>query len=276
MQETAADPADFPPPRPAQEPTTRRFRTGRVVMALILREIGSRDSRSSLGFLWTIIDPIATVAILSIAFSLLTKTPRLGDSFPLYYVTGIVPFHMYSQTSSRVSGSIRFSRQLLGFPAVTIIDALFARFLLNYFINIIVFVILASGCIFLYDLRVNIELGPVIEALLMSGALALGVGTFNSVLFIMYPTYEYVWGFFSRPLTIASGVLILIDDLPDWLFHILWWNPGAHLVARMRNGFYPFYDTPWVSPLYVFMVSGILFVLGLISLQRYVYDALDR
>jgi capsular polysaccharide transport system permease protein len=276
MQQTTADPQEFSQIREPQEPKSRRFRTVRVVMALILREIGSRDSRSSLGFLWAIIDPIATVAILSIAFSLFTRTPRLGTSFPLYYVTGIVPFHIYSQISNKVSGSIRFSRQLLGFPAVTVMDALLARFLLNYFINIIVFIILSYSIIHYYDLRVNVEIRPVILAIVMAGSLAIGVGTFNSVLFIFFPAYEYVWGMFSRPMTIASGVLILIEDLPDWLFHILWWNPAAHLVATMRDGFYPFYDTSWASPFYVFMFAGITFVLGLISLQKFVYDALDR
>ena len=276
MQPSPAVPDDFAAPRRPQEPKSRRFRTVRVVMALILREIGSRDSRSSLGFLWSIIEPVATVAILSIAFALFTRTPRLGTNFPLYYVTGIVPFHIYSQISNRVSGSIRFSRQLLGFPSVTVMDTLLARFLLNYFINIIVFIILSYGVLHYYDLRVNVQMPPVIEALVMAGALAIGIGTFNSVLFIMFPAYDYVWTMVSRPMMIASGVLILIEDLPDWLYNILWWNPAAHIVAEMRHGFYPFYDTNWVSPFYVFMVAGISFVLGLITLQKYVYDALDR
>lgn len=276
MLENAAAPSEFSPPRPPQEPKSRRFRTVRVVMALILREIGSRDSRSSLGFLWSIIDPIATVVILSLAFSLFMRTPRLGTNFPLFYITGILPYHIYSQISNRVSGSIRFSRQLLGFPSVTVMDALMARFLLNSFINVVVFIVLSYGVIHYYDLRINVLIEPITIALLMAFSLAIGIGTFNSVLFIMFPAYEYVWNMLTRPLSIASGVLILIEDMPDWLFNLLWWNPAAHFVAEMRHGFYPFYDTSWVSVFYVFMVSAIAFVLGLITLQRYVYDALDR
>lgn len=276
MTDSVPEHIDFSQPRPAQVPKSRRFRTIRVVMALILREIGSRDSRSSLGFLWAIIDPIATVAILSVAFSLFTRTPPLGTNFPLFYVTGIVPFHIYSHISNKVSGSLRFSRQLLGFPSVTVLDALIARFILNYLIDILVFVILAYGVIHTYDLRVNVEVPSVLLAILMAGALAIGIGTFNSVLFIMFPTYEYVWGMFNRPMTIASGVLIMIEDLPEWLFKLLWWNPAAHIVSEMRHGFYPFYNTSWVSPSYVFLVAGITFVLGLVTLQRHVYDALDK
>jgi capsular polysaccharide transport system permease protein len=275
MQQDTADQTDFAPVRAPQEPRSRRFRTLRVIMALVMREIGSSDSRSSLGFLWSIIDPIATVAILSIAFSLFTRTPPLGTNFQLYYVTGVIAFHIYSHLGNKVSGSIRFSRQLLGFPAVTVLDVLFARFILNYFVSIIVFICLSYGVVYFYELRINLDLPAVIEAIIMAGCLAIGIGTFNSVLFIMFPAYDYAWGMLTRPLTIASGVLILIEDLPEWLFHILWWNPAAHIVATMRSGFYPFYETTWVSPFYVFIVAGIAFVLGLISLQRFVYDALD-
>ncbi len=276
MQEITANPDQTPPLRPAQEPKSRRFRTLRVIAALILREIGSSDARSSLGFLWSVIDPIATVAILTIAFSLITRTPPLGTSFPLYYMTGVVVFHIYSHIANRVSGSIRFSKQLLGFPAVTVMDALFARFILNYLLNIVVFFVLSYGIIYFYDLRVNIDYGPVILALTMAGALAIGIGTFNSVMFMLFPTYEHLWGMLNRPMVILSGVLILIESLPDWLFNILWWNPAAHIVAEMRNGFYPFYDASWVSPFYVFIVASVAFVAGLINLQRFVYDALDR
>ncbi len=276
MQQSTADrasPLGFTAP---QEPATRSFRTFRVIMALILREIGSRDSRSSLGFLWAFIEPIGTVIILAFAFSITLRSPRLGTNFPLYYVTGVVPFHMYSQCASKVSGSIRFSRQLLGFPSVTVLDALFARFILNYVISALVFVTLTGIIIWYYDLRVNVNVESVGLSIAMAGALALGIGTFNSVLFLAWPTYENIWGMFSRPMFLASGVLFLIDDLPDYIFNILWWNPAAHVVAEMRHAFFPSYDAGWVSPFYVFAISGGLFLIGLITLHRFVYDALDR
>jgi capsular polysaccharide transport system permease protein len=225
---------------------------------------------------WAIIDPIATVIVLSLAFSLLTKTPRLGTNFQLYYVTGVVPFSIYTMISNKVSGSVRFSRQLLGFPAVTVLDALFARFLLNFFINVLVFIAVAGGVVYFYDLSINLNIGPVMAGIGMAGMLGVAVGTFNSVLFLMMPAYENVWGMFSRPMVVSSGALVLINDMPTWLFHILWWNPAAHVIAMVRHGFYPTFDASWVSPSYVFFFCGITFVIGLVTLQRFVYDALDK
>ncbi len=276
MQQKNADLADFYTPAPPQVPKGRRFRTFRVVSALILREIGSHDSRSSLGFLWTIIDPIVTVIILSLAFGLITKTPPLGTNFPLYYITGIVTFHIYTSISNKVSGSVKFSRQLLGFPAVTVLDALFARFILNAMIEALVFAALATGVIYYYDLRVTLDIASVLLGLSLAALLGLAMGTFNSVLFLMSPAYDNLWSMISRPMVISSGALILISDLPTWLFHILWWNPAAHVVALVRHGFFSYYDDNWASATYVLLWCAISFVIGLITLQRYVYDALDR
>jgi capsular polysaccharide transport system permease protein len=261
--------------RPAQEPRTRRFRMARVVLALMLREIGASDARTSLGFLWSILDPIATVAILSVAFSLLTREPRLGTNFALFYVTGTVVFHLFSQVARSVAVAIRFSRNLLDFPAVAVIDALLARFLLNFLIHLIVFIVLSAGVILLYDLRVNLDIGPILVALAMAAALGMGIGTFNAVMFNLVPAYEFFWGMLNRPLMIASGVLVLIEDLPTWIFDLLWWNPAAHIVAEMRHGFYPFYDTSWVSSPYVFLVAGVTLAFGLVGLKRMVHEALE-
>jgi len=276
MQQTTADAARSDAFAPAQVPRTRSFRTARVIMALILREIGSRDSRSSLGFLWSFIEPIGTVMLLSVAFAIVSKNPRLGTNFPLYYVTGVVPFHIYSQVGAKVASSIRFSRQLLGFPSVTVIDALFARFILNYVINLLVFVCLVTMVIWWYDLRITIDIEAAALGLIMAGCLALGIGTFNSVLFMAWPAYENIWGIVSRPMFLMSGVIFLIDDLPDPIFNILWWNPIAHVVGQMRHAFYPGADESWVDPSYVFLVCAVTFLIGLVTLRRWVYDALDR
>lgn len=276
MQQIDADPTDFQAPRPPQTPKSMRFRTIRVIMALILREIGSTDSRSSLGFLWSIIDPIATVIILSLVFSLLTRTPPLGSNFPLFYITGVVPYHIFSVTSGKVAGSLRFSRQLLGFPGVTVLDALFARAILSFLIDVVVFIILCLGVIYYYGLRVNLVVEPVLLGIAMAGMLGVAVGTFNSVLFMLMPAYENLWGMANRPMMIASGTLVMINDLPTWLFNILWWNPVAHMVAEVRHGFYPTFYAAWTSPGYVFLFCGITFSVGLVTLQRYVYDALDK
>jgi capsular polysaccharide transport system permease protein len=75
---------------------------------------------------------------------------------------------------------------------------------------------------------------------------------------------------------IISGVMFLANGLPANVFAYLWWNPLIHVTGMMRHAFYPTYDASYVNPGYVFLVAGVCFVLGLIGLHRFVFDALDK
>lgn len=260
---------------PGQAARSRRFKTPRVIFALILREIESRDSRSILGFLWSFIEPVGTVLLLSVAFSLIMRVPPLGTNFPLFYLTGVIPFGMYAQLSSKTSSALRVSRPLLGLPAVLPLDTIFARFLLNYFIMIVSFIILMTAVVLIWDLRITLDLPRLIEGLLLAGSMGLGFGALNAVLFLALPAYENLWSILSRPLILASGVLIPVESIPQPYADWLWWNPVAHPVAIVREAVYPGYRAFGPVPGYVLIVFLVSFTLGLVALHRYVRKALE-
>lgn len=276
MQQITADIDNSPRIPPAQHAGARRFRTIRVVAALILRETGSRESTTSLGFLWTMIEPMAASILMTAIFSIMSRNPPLGTNFMLFYLTGMATFQMYTTVQGRVSSAIRFSRPLLGFPSVTVLDAILARFLLNVFIHTIEFAVLVSAVIWYYQLRVVPDFYDIMLSISMAAALGLGVGSLNAVLFLASPTYESVWTIMMRPLMLMSGVIFLVNELPTAIAQYVMWNPVVHVIGMMRHAFYPTYDASYVSVGYVFLVAGITFSLGLVGLHRYVFDALDR
>lgn len=262
----------LPAPQKIKPP---RFRMARVVIALILRETGSRDSRASLGFLWNIVEPMASTVILSVFFSIISMSPRLGTNFLLYYISGVVPYHLYTAICGKVGGSMRFSRNLLGFPSVTVIDVLAARFLLTALTDICIFILMIFAVDVYYALHLAPDMAALLTGLGMAMALGLGIGTLNSVLFPASPVYESVWGVVMGPLMLVSGVMFHIEDMPAPIFDILKWNPIAQIVSQTRHAFYPSYDIAWVSPAYVILIAAICFALGLVGLYRYIFDVLD-
>jgi len=72
------------------------------------------------------------IVILAIGFSLLVKSPSLGTSFVLFYATGFLPYDMYKQMASKIGGALAYSKPMLAYPRVTWLDAIIARFLLNF------------------------------------------------------------------------------------------------------------------------------------------------
>lgn len=254
----------------------RLFPTARTVFALFLREIATTYGRYPGGFAWAILEPVGAIAILSFAFSLIFASPTLGLNFPLFYATGYLPYTMYSELSSKVAQSIRFSKPLLFYPSVTFIDAIIARWLLNILIHLSVFVIVLVGIILIFDLDPIIDFPLILISLTMVMILALGVGVLNCFLFMMFPVWEQVWGILNRPLFIMSGVFFMIESIPEPYGSYVWFNPLIQITGYMRGGVYSTYDTSYVSLIYVFGFGLACLVVGLVFLSRYHHYLLNE
>lgn len=276
---TSTTPAAAPALPPAQLPgsgRTRRFAAFRTVAALVLREMSTRYGRTPGGYLWAFLEPLAAVLLLSLGFSLVMRSPSLGTSFLLFYATGFLPFNLYQTISNTTGRAIAYSKPLLKFPAVTWVDAVLARFLLNSLTGILITCALAGGVLAVIDSRTMLDLPPAVLAMAMVILLGLGVGMLNAVLMGLYPLWEVAWSVITRPLFIASGVLFLYEDLPPLAQDILWYNPLLHITGLMRTGFYPTYPAAYVNVTYVLLLSLGLLALGLLLMGRFHRDILNR
>lgn len=247
----------------------RRFGTCRSVFALMLREMVTTYGRSPGGYVWAVLEPVAAIALLSFAFSLAFRAPSLGVSFPLFYATGYLPFMLFHDVSAKTAGAIRFSQPLLNFSALTWVDVILARFLLNLFTHLVIAATVIGGLILIFETRTAIDLPHVLAAFGLAAVLAAGVGLTNTYLFLAFPAWERVWQVLTRPLFIMSGVFFLFEDLPQEIQGFLWFNPVFHLTGEMRRGFYATYPADYVSLSFVALLGLGLGLLGLLLLSRH-------
>lgn len=267
--------------RPAAQPApgagvVRRFATFRAVSALILREMATRYGNSPGGFAWALLEPLGSIVLLGIGFSLLLRNPPLGNSFILFYATGFLPFSLYMNVAGMVAQSLGFSRPLLQYPAVTWVDAALARFLLNSLTGLLVSFILLSTLLWLTDSRVLLDLPPIMGAMFLAMLIAAGVGVLNCALFGLYPIWAQIWGIVTRPLFLASGVIFLLDDLPPMAQSILWYNPLMHVTGLMREGFYPTYRPDYIDITYMVGFGLVTLFLGVLLMGRYHREILSN
>lgn len=241
----------------------------------MLREMSTSYGRSPGGYLWAVLEPAAGIALLTAIFSAGFRDPPLGQNFAIFYATGLVPFFMYAELSSKVGSAILYSRPLLGYPRVTFLDALVARSALTIMTQLMVSYLLISFIRTVYDTQTLITFDRIMLGYAMLIALGLGIGLLNGFLFQRFPLYMRVWGIVSRPLMFISGVIFLYDTMPEPFKSWLWWNPLVHCIGAIRSGFYIHYDAPYVSALYVFIVAAITGVIGLLFLLRYHRDLLE-
>ena len=256
----------------AQKPKTRRFRTARTITALMLREMVSTYGRSPGGYLWVILEPVLGIALLTAVFGLILRTPGLGNNFPLFYATGMLPFMFYQNISAQIAASILYSKPLLAYPAVTFMDALLARFLLNILTQFLVMIIVIGGIVWFWELKPILNWQAITTALSMLLALTFSIGVMNCFLSTSYPVWARIWAVMNRPLFILSGIFFVPENVPIRFRELLMLNPLTHVTSEMRRGFYATYDAVYVDPLYVFMISIPLAILGLLLLFRHHKD----
>lgn len=244
-------------------------RFARVQFALIMREMATTYGRSYFGYLWAIIDPVGAIIVLSVAFSLAFGSPPLGDSFPLFYATGYLPFVTYNLMQQKINGAVRENRQLLFYPRVTYMDAIIGRFILTLVTQMLVAFVVFMAIMVLYDVPLRVDVIPILTGLLGACLLGLGIGSLNSVLVYLFPSWKNLWGIATRPLFLMSCIFYLFDTLPAWAQTVLWFNPLVHFVGMTRAGFYPVYEADYVSYGYPFIVAGLCLLAGLLMLRKY-------
>lgn len=271
---TTAPSAPLRPGQPARGP---RFRMVRTVVALMLREISTTYGRSVGGYAWALLDPILGIALLTVVFqgALGAAKPMIGSNFPLFYATGYIPFVMYNDIANKMAGSLRYSRPLLAYPAVTFVDALVARWLLNLATHLVVFFVVVGGIALIFRMPLVMDVGVVMQALGLIALLAAGVGTMNCFLIMRFPVWERAWSILNRPLFLMSAVFFTYESLPNVAQNVLWWNPLVHLIGLLRRGVYGVYPADYVNILYVVSIAVGLFLFGLLLLWRRYRDLLE-
>lgn len=249
---------------PAARPTLWR-----AVGALMLREMSTTHGRVPGGYLWAVAEPLAGIALLSVIFAIGFHAPALGTSFPLFYATGLLPFLAFSDITSKLAQALNFSRPLFAYPAVGVLDAILARFLLAALTQLAVASLLLGGIMFLSETRALPDLAILAQAAGLLAVLSLGVGVMNCLLIGLMPLWHRIWSILMRPMFLVSGVFFTFDMVPPPWRDLLWWNPLIHVVGLVRRGIYPGYDASYVSPTYVLALGLSVALLAGIGLRRW-------
>lgn len=247
----------------------------RVIMALMLREMATTYGKSSLGYLWAVLEPIGAIAVLSFAFSIALQNPALGSSFPMFYATGYMPFMIYNSMQNSVGATLRENIQLLFYPRVTYMDAILSRFFLNLITQLLVATIVFVGIMMFDAVNQRLDIGTIVKSFLIAAVLGLGVGVLNCVIIHLLPSWRQIWSIITRPIFLISCIFYLFDSLPVWVQSILWWNPLIHIIGLAREGFYSVYDGGYISVAYPLVVAGVTLFLGLALLRRHAQDLIN-
>ncbi|MFH1907974.1 MAG: ABC transporter permease [Chloroflexota bacterium] len=216
------------------------FRYRDLIFQLIRRDLVTRYKRSVLGILWTMLNPLGTMLILSVVFSQLFN---MRGVYPAYIITNLIAWNFFSQTtaaslSAMLWGSSLFQRIYL--PRTSFVVSTIGTGLVNLLLSLVplVFIYLVTGA----PLHATILLLPVSMFLLAAFSLGISLILSTIVAFFpdvaeMYPILLTAWMYLT-PIIYPEELLTNIFD--GWLLRL---NPLFPVIKVFRtvifDGKYP-------------------------------------
>lgn len=237
----------------------------RVIGAMVLRDFRTRILGNKLGLVWALIEPLLFVIGISIVVSMIDRHPRIGDSFLLYFATGIIPFNAFRRICRSVTQAGKRYRNCLFIPIIQPIDPYIATMIVDLMIQNFVYFSFFIGYDIIIGGGIPHDWFMTFYPLWVNAVIGLGVGLINLSISSYFTAWPAIFGILTMPLMIFSGVLHLIDEFPTEIQNFLWYNPMAHSVCASRMGFYQIYVSYFYSFNYFVMFAFIVLGVGIIA-----------
>lgn len=244
---------------------------------LTLRELRSKYKRSALGWFWSMLNPLSSVAIYAIVFGVLFKmkaspgNPSRFDNFALYLSCALLPWNYLTNSLGSSTGAVVNNSNLLKkvyFPREYVVVATVLSMVVSFLIEltVLMFVFLAFGQ-FVFQWIPIVLLLVFVETLLVMGY-SLFLGALNvyfrdmqhlisivlQVWFYLTPVVYVMDRYIKKSETIA-GVSIPVRQI--YLF-----NPMVHVVTAYRNVLYDGRMPGLMSMVYLVLCSVVVLGLG--------------
>ena len=240
----------------------------RIIIALIFREARTRFRNSKINYAWVIFEPLAHIGIMIVLINTFSHgPPPLGESFAVFYFTGIIPYHVFTHTAGYLMSSISGNKNLLQMPAVTTFDVTAARALVEFGNELAVALLLITAFTALGLGALPLDPLGVLGAFTMLWIAGFGMGMINCVVSIRFHGWEKLWGAITSLLYFASGTFYIPRMMPEWIRDILVWNPVLQGIELVRFSYFHEIQPRWLDAGYLAIISAILFCTGLFLLQ---------
>ena len=165
---------------------------GRVIMALILREVHTLYGSSRLGYLWAVIQTMFGIGIFWGIREIAGARAPHGMSVLMFLLAGFGLWATFSETLTKCMSAVSGNKALLTFPQVTPLDLMLSRTVVVWGTQ------LSSGCVITgiaafcgSSLYVSDWTG-LFAAFLLTPLLGLGCGMLCASLAVFWPTHEMV------------------------------------------------------------------------------------
>lgn len=203
-----------------------------TIKTLVAKDFKLKYRRSILGVVWSVLNPLLMMCVLTAVFSAFFKFEI--EHYPFYLILGNTLFALMADTTNSAMTSIVDSAPLIKkiridkiiFP---IEKSLFQ--LVNFAISLI-----AVGIVMIFlqiQPTINLILLPLL--LLFVIMFSIGLGLLLATLAVFFRDIVHIWGVVITAWTYATPLFYPVGILPNWMLALEAYNPMYHYVQYFRD-----------------------------------------
>jgi ABC-2 type transport system permease protein len=208
------------------------YRYRDLIFQLIRRDLVTRYKRSVLGILWTMLNPLGTMLILSVVFS---QIFNMRGTYPAYIMTNLIAWNFFSQTTSASLNAMLWGSsffQKIYLPRTSFVVSTIGTGLIN--------TLLALVPLILIFLITRVALPPTIlllpVAMFLLAAFALGIGLILSTFVAFFPDIAEMYPILLTAWMYLTPIIypeeIMAHALGGWLLRL---NPLYPVIRVFRQ-----------------------------------------
>lgn len=202
-----------------------------LLSSLVRRDLTVRYKRSSLGFLWTMLNPLLTMLVMAVVFSTAFRFPL--EHYAVYLLSGLLLWNFFSQSTTIAIDSLVWGGGLIHkiyVPKAAFVISPILVGLVNLLLALIplALIMLLSGASFSWALLFL----PI--AILLALLFALGVGLFMSALAVFFTDIVDIYRVVLTILTYLTPIFYPEAVVPARYTSLYHLNPMYYFVQVFR------------------------------------------
>lgn len=241
----------------------------RILWLLVGRDLQVRYARSALGYVWTVLEPLAMSFVYWFVFIKIVGRHIGFPPFILFLIAGQLPWYWISGSINGAVGALRGEAQMVRSSNVPrevwVLRVIMSRGA-EYVFSLPVLALFALG--YLKAPTADIVLLPL--AMLMSIVLCMGLGMILAPAAVLVNDVRSIVRIAMRVLFYLSPILYSIHDASKRLGAVATiqsWNPVAGIMVLYRSTFFP-QELNWSYVLHSAIVCILIFGIGLYTFNR--------
>jgi len=246
------------------------WRYRELIYFLTWRDIKVRYKQAVLGITWAILQPLLTTLIFTVIFGILLDTPSQNFPYPLFALTALLPWQLFSTALQRSSVSLVGNANLITkiyFPRLAIPLSSVLAALVDFGVS---FVVLLFVMIY-YQYWPGWNIFWLLPIVLLSLVTALSVGLWLSALNVQYRDIQHMVPFLIQIWMYASPIVYPIETIPEGIWRSLYGlNPMVGVIQGFR----------WVllgaKPPDVTMLISVIVVIVLLISGLYYFRRMEK